>query len=167
MLDLILGAGSRSDGSGPSRLQRRRGSPEGSSPRRRVGKNLTGALESGVPGLDWIGSLAGKHGWGTCDLPGRSERRFRVRPGLAGVTGGTGLPASCVPAVPVPLWDLFWPKSIYTAHVTYSGHWFGSAASGSGQPLRRGGAANSGEPYNAQQREETRGNRPGVCITPT
>ena len=166
-MDLILGAGSRSDGSGPSRLQRRRGSPGDSSPRRRVGKNLTGALESGVPGLDWIGSLAGKHGWGTCHLPGRSDRRFRVRPGLAGVTGGTGLPASCVPAVPVPLWDLFWPKSIYTAHVTYSGHWFGSAASGPRQPLRRGGAANSGEPYNAQQREETRGNRPGVCITPT
>ena len=49
-LDLIGGAGSRSNGSGPSRLQRRRGLPGNSSPRRRVGKNLTGAPESGVPG---------------------------------------------------------------------------------------------------------------------
>ena len=167
MFDLILGAGSGSDGSGPSRATAAAGIAGRLFPAAARREKLTGALESGVPGLDWIGSLAGKHGWGTCDLPGRSDRRFRVRLGLAGVTGGTGLPASCVPAVPVPLWDLFWPKSIYTAHVTYSGHWFGSAASGPRQPLRRGGAANSGEPYNAQQREETRGNRTGVCITPT
>ena len=53
--DLILGAGSGSDGSGPSRLQRRRGSPGDSSPRRRVGKNSPELWNPAFQG--WIGSV--------------------------------------------------------------------------------------------------------------
>ena len=144
--------------------RRRRSSPGKQLPRRRsLGARRTSAFRVSRAGLGR--GLAVEHERGTGNLPGRSERRFRVRSGLATVRGGTGLPASCVPVVLVPLCALFWPKSIYTAHANYPGIGFALQHVDFGGRYGAAALRNHGEESSNAQRER-KGERGMACSLP-
>ena len=81
------------------------------------GENSPEFAVSGPPGVKLTGAWVREDQQDMANTSGHLGRAVWDRTWLATVRGGTGLPASCVPAVPVPLRDLCCPKSIYTAHV--------------------------------------------------